>query len=460
MKLNQKEELLIEYDLLQKVFPKVTYNKMLEKYIIKLEDYIPLNLSINHLRKLEEMCKSYDIELEKLPPQITAEESFQLFKEYQRLRNHSIQDDKTTKRQIEIKQKIAIGYMALVYKTITKKLSSINERLPQEDIFQIGYEVLLKTIDSYDPSRNKTFNDYLREHLVFEVIAKTISESRGLPYAVGYDINRINYAKTRLEIDRDEENFNKKISEETRITPTRVKNLLTADELSKNTGSIEDIIEDITSEIDLEDSYIKKRLRENILKIIDLLPQQQKEIILLHYGFVDGRKHPFDEIAKIYGYTRGERARQIKDEALKTLRLPIFLPYINPNQDQSDINLNSYLYSKKPTVIQKRIDYIEEQLICSLSEEEIRSLLSNLPNFDIEVLLLSLGKKDGIKYSYKEIGEMLKQPESVIETTKKTTLKNLRNSISEKINKNSDRSFLQKLLQNYLLSNSKKKKKH
>lgn len=61
-------------------------------------------------------------------------------------------------------------------------------------------------------------------------------------------------------------------------------------------------------------------LREEVEKVLEELSERERRILLLRFGFVEGRIWTLEEIGKEYHVTR-ERIRQIEIKALRKLRV-------------------------------------------------------------------------------------------------------------------------------------------
>jgi RNA polymerase sigma factor (sigma-70 family) len=78
-----------------------------------------------------------------------------------------------------------------------------------------------------------------------------------------------------------------------------------------------------------DDDYRQDGLREALMEALDSLPprfgpkfrESYKQVILLRFGFLDGRGRTLEEVAKEFGVTR-ERIRQVEAKALRLLRHP------------------------------------------------------------------------------------------------------------------------------------------
>ena len=81
-----------------------------------------------------------------------------------------------------------------------------------------------------------------------------------------------------------------------------------------------------------EDIVIEHELQESVHNMLDLLPPREASIIRCYFGFDNGNKKTYDEVAKTYGVSR-ERVRQIVEQGLNRGR-----------RYGVSRNLRSYLY--------------------------------------------------------------------------------------------------------------------
>lgn len=97
----------------------------------------------------------------------------------------------------------------------------------------------------------------------------------------------------------------------------------------KSFDSLDDLIiknENIFSDNGIfEDSiienYNKKEMQDAIMNVLDTLKEREKRIIMLRFGFIQGKEHTLEDIGKEFNVTR-ERIRQIEAKALRKLRHP------------------------------------------------------------------------------------------------------------------------------------------
>jgi len=78
-----------------------------------------------------------------------------------------------------------------------------------------------------------------------------------------------------------------------------------------------------------DDDYRQEGLRDALMEALDSLAslvgpafrECYKQVMLLRFGFLDGRSRTLEEVAKEFGITR-ERIRQIEAKTLRLLRHP------------------------------------------------------------------------------------------------------------------------------------------
>src|SRR3989338_6788788 len=84
-------------------------------------------------------------------------------------------------------------------------------------------------------------------------------------------------------------------------------------------SAIENILEDKKSEERIYENISLSFLNENIMVLLDKLPQIQEDILIMRYGLNGNNSKSLREIGQIHNLTR-ERVRQIQNEALERLR--------------------------------------------------------------------------------------------------------------------------------------------
>lgn len=88
--------------------------------------------------------------------------------------------------------------------------------------------------------------------------------------------------------------------------------------------TISEFVVDNTSQEEFTTDDLYKR--ELILKLVEQLPEKDREVLILRYGLRGEKPKTLDEIGKILGVTR-ERVRQIESKAIRKLRSGKFVEY-------------------------------------------------------------------------------------------------------------------------------------
>jgi RNA polymerase sigma factor (sigma-70 family) len=82
--------------------------------------------------------------------------------------------------------------------------------------------------------------------------------------------------------------------------------------------------------VESDDDYRQDGLREALMEALDSLPprfgpkfrERYKQVILLRFGFLDGRSRTLREVGEEFGVT-AERIRQVEAKVLRLLRHPL-----------------------------------------------------------------------------------------------------------------------------------------
>lgn len=453
--------------LYKEVFTKIKRDPVSKTYIIPVDAYLPLDLNTKQLKLLEKICQDNDIELEKLPKQITYAEGEKLLIEYHQIKeqienNPRHQDIATLKdKQLKLKERIAMGYMAVVYKLINKKIPNLDEERDREDIYQTGYVVLLEFIDTYNPTYKTTFDKYLRFYLISNLLRRIIMTSRGLNSTESEYIKQINNAKRKLNSQQENTNIIPELSKITGFSVDKVEYLLLLEDVSRLV-SLEELSKDILQEVladdyDIDSDIEQRLLSRNLIKVLDTLKVEQREVIMLYYGLKDGKRYTHEEIAKLLGYKHHENIRYLKYEALKTLSLPIYKMYLS-NEFSEEFDIEEYLHTQKELPEQKRINELEIYLLEQLPETLLKDLMNLMFEPEKSVLLMTFGLQDGIQYTEQEIGKLINKATATVKIIKGNGMNQLRNLIKQEILKdNRDSRYFDYLFQLYL---NKPKRKH
>lgn len=400
----------IKESLIRDIFSQMKYDKLTEKYIIPKEAYIDKDLSEEDYRVLEELCEKHNIELERMPKKIKTREINQLFKEYKEIKTNISQTsnkeekEKLIKKRYEIRNKLATYYMEETIRALLKRYPDIKEREDYEDIYQTGYEELLTLIDQYDPEKNDNFSKFLHNYLVPGVIRKIGITKRSLSTNDNQRLYMI--IKTQKEYERKYGRVlsPREISQIIGYPEKEVKTLLTLKERT-NIDSIEALLENeednahdkgLIIEETFEEETAVSLNKEYLIKIIETLPETQKESILLYLGFKDGKEYTFDEIGKIIGTTtQGARAAYMR--GIETLKSPI---RINTIKTIYDIDLKSTTNVEDDRAL-------EIYLMSTMPKEDLERTVNKMHKKFRDILILYLGLNGEKEHSTEEISKRM-----------------------------------------------------
>jgi RNA polymerase primary sigma factor len=79
-----------------------------------------------------------------------------------------------------------------------------------------------------------------------------------------------------------------------------------------------DLIEDKHLTLQVENGVYTQEQKAMLNRVLDVLPQREREVLQSRYGLLDGQPQTLEEVGKKQGVTR-ERIRQIEKKALKSL---------------------------------------------------------------------------------------------------------------------------------------------
>lgn len=252
---------------------------------------------------------------------------------------------------IKERERVILYSIRLVYYIVRKYKN--NPYLP-EDLFSIGLIGLIRAVDTFNIERNSKFSTYACTCINNEILM-FLRKSK----------------KNEVEISLNTTFINK----EKQIP-------------------LQDILIDDNINILLD--YEERETKKELLEIIERLPENEKKVIKLFFGF-NGRICAQREIAEVLNVSQSYTSRLIK-KALQKIQIQLKM-----NQNRCEIFDGLTL----------KCDY--QKAILLLQQDEYIELFSSFTTKQALILLLKLGFVDEKQYTDKFLAEFFKIEEKEIQ---------------------------------------------
>lgn len=325
------EKVLIDNELL--IINKDASFKPEEEELVVTPD-LPSSIKIN------DSVKAYISEIIQ-KPLLTYEEEIKYFKQIEagKAANQKLdetdENDMSVEEYEDIKKTIAISDLARkkVIDSNLRLVVSIAKRyigrgLDFLDLIQEGNMGLIKAIDKFDYSLGNKFSTFAT-YWIRQSVGRSIddhSRTIRIPVHMNEQINTLYKARVKLSQILMREPTEEELAVEMNTTVDKVKVALknTQAPVSLETpvgdeaeSSLSDFVSDPDAVSPL-DFTIRKQLKEELLKLVNSLPEREATIIKLRYGLDGGKDRTLEEVGKQFNITR-ERVRQIEVKSLKKL---------------------------------------------------------------------------------------------------------------------------------------------
>jgi len=228
------------------------------------------------------------------------------------------------------KEKLILGNLRFVI-SVAKQYQSSG--LSLEDLINEGNVGLMKSVTCYDETKGFKFISYavwwIRQSIL-QAIADYARMIR-LPLNKISAINKISRAAMSLEQKLQREPTAEELSEVMNLSTSEIERSIAS---SKKPVSLDTPVTSDDDATTLQDLYMSEQnspldnfdaslfydsLKEDIKRLLSVLPKRQTAIVRMYYGLDDGIPKSLDEIGSYLELT-SERVRQLKSKAIKKLK--------------------------------------------------------------------------------------------------------------------------------------------
>lgn len=421
------------------------YDESTKTYYVNKENYYILGLSnINIRTKINQYANTLGVTIDLPNKNLPVILGTSLFEEYNKIKHiidsttNEEEKSKLEETRIKIRNIIAEKNLNLIKFIINRKINSssittINNNYEIEELYQSGYEFLLKYIDTHYLEK-ESFKYYINSLLIINV-KRSLAEEIGISEHSSKELLKL----------KKEQNINE-ILLSLNIDESRLEHLLNICNIV-NPIEYEEIDESNNKNNPLEDMIIYNEQKEQLLKIIKTLPKKEQEQLISLFCGLNGEKvHTYKEVAEKFGVTEGTISHR-KKTVLTYLTSPLRTKYIKQiiGIDLSEQEKNISL-QKLSTIDKRVLKQLEYFLLRQLDNNTLDTLTEKLSDNQKEILYISLGY---ISKSEKYIND-----DHLYQRKKAYILDYIRNKITEIYvinNKNEDiNNYLDYLMYYYL----------
>lgn len=396
-----------QFFLQEKVFTKVQYDPLLEKFIIRADDYIGLNLTTRQLKLLVEMCKENDIVLERLPEQMEEKQTRSTIAQYHKVKKEisATKDSKALKKMNKeldkLKEQIVEGHLYFLHKLVLELYPSDLNPEEKDELYQELYLILLESIEVYNYNKPKTFLEYLKEQILKHLSEKE-SKMKETPVIESTD-------KHKEDIEENE-----------------------------NYQAALEYLDD-----SLDEEVFKKIKKETIYKLLDFVTPIQKKVLILHFGLDGDTPKTQTEIARMLGCSPSRVHKIIftalsrfKQYPFKNILIDLYGDERTPKQKRRENEYTEMVVDlsveRRHTILTTRIEQLEDIYFKNMPTHIVLDIADELEPVYKNIIILYYGIGVEAIRDRVTLARMLEIPQHSVYPTRKEALKAFKEALAKK----------------------------